>query len=177
LFLLSTWSVAATALVAQETETELINREHQIKAAYLGQIGRYVEWPPEAFPNPQSPFLIGVFVEDPVTSNLLQFAQTRKIQDRTIEIRKCSENSNLAAFQILFLPATLDPKLQAEIVQRTAGQHVLLVGDGLTLLKTGCSISFVIEENKLRLFIARKTIERQGLTVSAKLLQVGHVVD
>jgi hypothetical protein len=170
------WWLAASALVAQEA-TEVINREPQIKAAYLGQLGRYVEWPRESFPRQDSPFLIGVFVEDSVAANLHQMASTRRVQDRPIEIRKCSINSNLTAFQILFLPADLESKLQAEIVQRTEGHGVLLVGDGLAGLKVGCAISFVNEENKIRLYIARKTIERHGLTVSAKLLQVGHVVD
>jgi hypothetical protein len=177
LLVLATWSIAAPSLTAQENEAEAINREHRIKAAYLYQLGRYVEWPSRAFSNAQSPFLIGVFSESPIGSDLLQIAQTRKIQDRPIEIRSYSASSNVATFHILFLPASLDPKIQTEIIRRTAGKHILLVGEDNTFISWGGGISFVIEENKVRLYIARKAIEQQGLTVSAKLLQVGHVVD
>jgi hypothetical protein len=177
LLLLAAWSTAATPLIAQDNDVEAINREHRIKAAYLYQLGRYVEWPSQAFSGPQSPFMIGVFSESPIGSDLLQIAQTRKIQDRPIEVRSYSASSNVATFHILFLPGSLDPKVQSEIIRRVAGKHILLVGEDVAFITWGGGISFVIEDNKVRLYIARKAIEQQGLSVSAKLLQVGHVVD
>jgi hypothetical protein len=164
-------------LYSQETETDIINREYRIKAAYIYRFSQYIDWPADSFPDASSPFLIGVFTDDPVTADLLQIAQTKKFQERSIEIRRCTANSNLAACQILFLPSTIPQQTQTEVAQRTVGKHVLLVGEGVGALSNGCSISFVIEENKVRLYIARKMVERQGLTVSAKLLQVSHIVD
>jgi hypothetical protein len=164
-------------LVAQEDSDESVSREYRIKAAYLYQFGRYVEWPPDAFSTPSAPFVIGVLTESPIRRDLLQIAETKKIQDRAIEIRLCSVSSNLAVVHILFLPASLPPKSREEAVRKTTRKHVLLVGENETFLADGCGISFVIEDNKIRFYIARKTFERQGLSVSAKLLQVGHVTD
>jgi hypothetical protein len=167
----------ASPLMAQESEADILNREYRIKAAYLYQVGRYIEWPPAAFATPTSPFVIGVFADTAITADLLQIAQSKKIQDRPIEIRSCTASSNFVDFHILFLPATLDPKIQVDVIRKTVGKNVLLIGEGAIFSEGGGCISFVIEENKIRLYIARKVIERQGLTVSAKLLQVGHVVD
>jgi hypothetical protein len=38
-------------------------------------------------------------------------------------------------------------------------------------------MQFAVEDNKIRVVIARKAAEREGLTISAKLLQVARVVD
>lgn len=171
------WNVAASSLYAQDSEAEVVSREYRIKAAYLYQVGRYIEWPASSFASPTSPFVIGVFSDSAITPDLLQIAQTKKIQDRPIEIRSCNVDSDFSKYHILFLPATLPPQLQAEVIRKTAGKNVLLMGEGQLFSSGGGGISFVLEENKIRLYIARKVIERQGLTVSAKLLQVGHIVD
>jgi hypothetical protein len=176
-FCLAVCGVSPTRLFAQDSEAEIISREYRIKAAYLYQVGRYIEWPTTAFATPTSPFVIGVFAESAITPDLLQIAQSKKIQDRPIEVRSCNADSNFSDFHILFLPATLPPKVQMEVIRKTAGKNVLLIGEGEVFSSGGGCISFVIEENKIRLYIARKVIERQGLTVSAKLLQVGHIVD
>jgi hypothetical protein len=177
LFLVALGGLTWGPVLAQETEAEIISREYRIKAAFLYRIGCYVEWPPDAFRTPKSPFVIGVFSNNAITPNLFEIAQKQKIHDRTIEVQQCTATSNFADFQILFLPANLDPKIQAEVIQRTAEMKILLVGEGRSFISGGGGISFVIEENNVRLYIARKVIEHQGLTISAKLLQVGHVVD
>jgi hypothetical protein len=170
-------NIEATLFAAQDVDSDGVNRENRIKAAYLFQFGRYVEWPAEAFAGPQSPFRIGVLGDDPVAADLLLIAQTKKVQDRPIEVQKCSLTSDLTTFHILFVPANLEPEKQQEIVRKTVGKHILLVGGGAKLVNMGGSVSFVVEENSVRFYIARKAIERQGLTISAKLLQVGRVVD
>ncbi len=167
----------AAPATAQENDAEASSREYRIKAAYLYQLGRYVEWPSRVFGGPQSPFMIGVFAENPIASNLMQIAQSRKIHDRPIAVRMYSGPSNLAAIHILFVPGSLDPKLQSEIIRQTTGKPILLVGEGEGFTSMGGAISFVIEDNRVRLYIARKVVEQQGLSISAKLLQVGHVVD
>ena len=76
-----------TPLVAQQEDDEMsTNREHQIKAAYLYQFGRYVDWPAKAFRDAKSPFVIGVLEQDPLLPDLEQIARIKKIQDRPIEI-------------------------------------------------------------------------------------------
>ena len=83
--LLAIWFNRTSLLSAQEDdETMSANREYRIKAAYLYQFGRYVDWPAKAFSDPKAPFVIGVLDEDPVASNLEQIAQIKKIQDRPI---------------------------------------------------------------------------------------------
>ena len=178
LLLLLAGSVGPPSLNAQEgDETMSANREYQIKAAYLYQFGRYVEWPASAFSGPKAPFVIGVLEQDPVVSDLEQIAKIKKIQDRPIEIRRFASPADIGACNILYLSTSLPPETQAEVVHKMLGRGILIVGDSEQFLAWGGAVRFVVEDNKIRLNIARKAAEREGLTVSSKLLQVAHVVD
>ena len=154
-----------------------ISRENQIKAAYLYQLGRYIQWPAKAFPSAQSPFVIGVLKQDPIAADLDQIARVKKIEDRPIEIRRFSPDGDVPACHILFLPASLAPEVQAAVVRKVSGKNVLLVGDAAKFFAQGGAVRFVIEENNVRLHIARKAAQREGLTISSKLLQVARVLD
>jgi hypothetical protein len=170
-------ALASTAGYARAQDDGEANREYRIKAAYLYQFGRYVQWPAKAFLNSQSPFVIAVLQSDPIVPDLEQIAETKKIQDRPIQIRRFSSPSDVPACHILYLSSSLAPEAQAEAVRRVGKEGTLIVGDSQTFTDWGGAVRFVVEDNKIRIYIARKAAEREGLTVSAKLLQVASVVD
>ncbi len=39
--------------------------EYQVKAVFLFNFSQFMEWPPDAFPTPDTPFVIGVLGADP----------------------------------------------------------------------------------------------------------------
>jgi hypothetical protein len=171
------WIVGLTPLVAQEDNETEEGREYQIKAVYLYQFGRYVDWPANAFPDPKSPFVIGVPEQNPLIPNLDQISRLKKIHDRPIQILQFSSTADIPPCNILYLPASLTPETQAEVIRKTSKQGVLLVGDHKDFLEWGGIMRFVVEDNKIRVAISRKAAERAGLLISAKLLQVARVVD
>ncbi len=153
------------------------SRETQIKAAYLYQFGRYVEWPANAFADSKAPFVIGLLEHDPLIPYLEQIARVKKIQNRPIRIRRFSSPAKMQPCHIVYLPASLTPQAQTEAIRRIARRGVLIVGDADGILTSGGAMQFVVEDNKIRLVISRKAAEHAGLTLSAKLLQVARVVD
>jgi hypothetical protein len=164
-------------LHAQEDEATAASREYRIKAAYLYQLGRYIQWPAKAFAGAEAPFVIGVPKEDPIAADLDQIALVKKIENRPIQVRRFSPEGDVPACHILFLPASLAPEVQAVLIRKVSGKHVLLVGDANNFLEQGGAVRFVIEENNVRLHIARKAAQREGLSISSKLLQVARVLD
>jgi hypothetical protein len=169
-------SIPATTLLAQEEEAS-ISREYRIKAAYLYQFGRYVEWPDKAFSGPDAPFVIGVLGESPVIADLEQIARIKKIQNRAVEIRRFASAADVRACNILFVPATLTAEAQAAVLRKVTGRNMLLVGDSADFLDGGGVVQFTTEENNIRIAIARKAADREGLKISAKLLQVARIVE
>jgi hypothetical protein len=177
LYLLFALSVGMTPLTAQEGGAEAISREHRVKAAYLYQFGRYVEWPASAFASAESPFVIGVLAEDPIAFEMSQILQDKKTQNRPIEIRRFAASAENIACHMLFLSGAVPSGVQAEVLRRVSGKPILLVGDAYGFAERGGVIGFVVEDDRIRLNISKKTAERQGLIISSKLLRVTRVVD
>jgi hypothetical protein len=164
-------------LHAQEDEETAVNREYRIKAAYLYQFGRYVEWPAKAFADAKAPFVIGVMEGDPIGADLTQIAKIKKIQDRPIKILRFSSPPDIRGCHIFFLSGSLAAEKQKDVIRRIAGMNTLTVGESDEFLNMGGIVRFVMEENNIRVQISRKAAEREGLSISAKLLQVARVLD
>jgi hypothetical protein len=177
LLALVAWGIVPTPLAAQDNAETAASREQQIKAAYLYQFGRYVEWPAKAFAGPEAPFVIGVLQDDPLIPALEQIARIKKVQERPIEVRRFPSAAEIQPCTILYLPASLPPEAQADVIRKMRGHRILLVGDEPGFLERGGAMQFTVEENRIRVAISRKAAERAGLTISAKLLQVARVVD
>jgi hypothetical protein len=177
MLLLSSGDMGTRRLAAQDEEESQASQEYRIKAAYLYQFGRYVDWPAKAFATPKSPFVIGVLDRDPLIPDLEQIAKIKKLQDRPIKIQRLGSAADVLACHILYLPASASQETQTEIIRKTAGKNVLLVGDANDFITWGGTMQFAVEDNKIRVLVARKAAERAGLTISAKLLQVARVVD
>ena len=162
---------------AQQGDWEAISREYQIKAAFLYNFGRYVQWPPGAFRDARAPFVIGVAGPSPITAELQRIARAKTIQQRSIQIRQVSDAMEAGECHILFFPRSVEPQHRARAIQQCLGKPVLLVGESQAFLTQGGTFSFVIEQNKVRVHIALKAARSQGLTISAKLAQVSRIVD
>ena len=175
--LLLTLNIGLPSVVAQEDAAKAASRERQIKAAYLYQFGRYVQWPAKAFSSPKAPFVIGILKDDTIAAELDQVAQVKRIENRPIQIRRFSPAGDVPACHILFLSASSSPEVHAALMAKAAGKNILLVGESDKFLEMGGAVRFVIEDNNVRLQIARKAVLREGLIISSKLLQVAHVLD
>ena len=160
--LLLALDLGKTPLGAQEDEETQANREYRIKAAYLYQFGRYVEWPAKAFSSRKAPFVIGVMEQDPIVPDLEQIAQIKKIQDRPIQDSTFFVGRRHPAVPHLVLSGSLPPETQAEIIRKAVRPGALLVGELSDTLDRGGTMQFVVEDNKIRVVISRKAAERAG---------------
>ena len=163
--------------LAQYADPSEISREYTIKAAFVYNFGRYVQWPPKAFVDPQNPFVIGLLGPSPIGTKLDDIAKTKTIANRPIHIRQPSLDQDIQGCQILFFPAEMDPKKQAEAVYRCRGIPVLLIGENQDFVKQAGMIALTIEQNKVQVYVNLKAAQREGLQVSSKLLQVSQIVE
>jgi len=152
----------------------LVNREHVIKAAYLANFLRYVDWPKGA-ENADHPPMIGVVGRHPVLFYLQQAAQQG--DESSFRVELLEGDTVPEGCRILFLPNSLGPDLRGKLLRATQNFPVLTVGENLDFLQEGGEVRFAIEDNKVRVEMALRAIEAKGLKVSSKLLQVARVVD
>ena len=186
LVLFAAVSVAAVSVaqqvVAPQGEVivqEIINpdREASVKAVFLYSYGRYVTWPdtlPEGGPGKtEDDFVIGVLGHSAVTAKLERIAKKRKIAGRSIQLIQVESLEKIPHCHILYAAGHTDELRQKAIVQATAGQPLLLVGESHGFAERGAAINFYVSGNSVRFQINAETVRQRGLQLNAKLLNLG----
>jgi hypothetical protein len=162
----------ALGLLAPRARAE---SEYEVKAAYLLNFAKLVEWPSAAFASGKGTLVIGVVGRGPVGDEVARTLAGASANGRPIEVRHvaASDAAALAACQVLFVPDTerIDPVLAA-----VQGRPVLVVGEAEEFARRGGAIGFVKDAGTVKFAANPKAAARNGLTVSAKLLRVAREV-
>ena len=138
-------------------------------------------WPdtlPETEPETESgaiegDFVIGVLGDSAVTAKLERIAKKRKIAGRPIQLLRVESLEKIPHCHILYVAGHADELRQKAIVQATAGQPLLLVGESHGFAERGAAINFYVSGNSVRFQINAETVHQRGLQLNAKLLNLG----
>lgn len=149
--------------------------EYQVKAAFLFNFAKFVEWPADAFPNADAPLQICVLGQDPFGRDFEQVIEDKAVDGHRLEVAHPEGVPQARACQILFIAFSEKQKVR-DILQGLAGVSVLTVGDTPGFAKMGGIINFVLDENRVRFEINPKAAERAHLKLSARLLTVAKVI-
>jgi len=149
--------------------------EYQVKAAYLFNFLKFVEWPEESFADPLAPIVIGVVGEDPFGSALPQVVTGKTVQGRDLVIRIYHAGEDLRGAHILFISASERKRLPT-ILSSLRGSSVLTVADTSGFLDSGGMIQFLNENGRVRFAINVDATGRARLKMSSKLLTLAKMV-
>jgi len=156
------------------TETSgAVSREYQIKAAFLYNFAKFVDWPDEAFPNEQASLDFGVLGADPFAASLDSLSG-KIAKGRTLEIKRLKTAEEARMCHILFISASETNRL-AQILETLKGSSVLTVGEAGRFTQLGGIIKFKTVENKVRLEINEDAASRSGLKIPSRLLNVAEI--
>jgi hypothetical protein len=173
------WQFAATAAIALLCVTAARSQnspsEYQVKAAFLFNFAKFVEWPPDTFANATTPIALCVFRHDPFGSALDEVIRGKTINNRELVARRIHELSELKGCQILFV-AEREEKQLPEILASLKGASSLVVGEATEFAERGGAIQFFLENNKLRFAINVDAVQRSRLQASSKLLALARIV-
>jgi YfiR/HmsC-like len=149
--------------------------EYQVKAAYLFNFLKFVEYPEDAFADPLAPIVIGVVGEDPFGAALAQVVTGKTVQGRDLVIRKYRTGEDLRGAHILFISPSEKKRLPT-ILSSLRDSSVLTVADTEGFLEAGGMIQFLYENNRVRFAINVDATSRAKLKMSSKLLSLARVV-
>jgi YfiR/HmsC-like len=151
------------------------SREYELKAAFLFNFAKFVEWPSNAFANPEAPFLVCVLGPDPFGSVLDDALRGKAIAEHSVNVIRVQHVADISGCQILFVAAS-ESHLLPEILAKLHGQCVLVIGETNDFASLGGVIQFTLEENRVRFFINTDAADRAGLKISSKLLALAKIV-
>jgi len=156
-------------------EGPAVSREYQIKAAFLYNFTKFVEWPPRRFAAPESPIVIGILGGNPFGDELAAIVRNRRVNNRSIEIRIVATEAEAEEVHVLFARAGQESRIAA---MNTSLQTrcVLTVGETPLFAASGGIIDFVVEGDKVRFAINAGLGEQAGLRLSAQLLKLATAV-
>lgn len=149
--------------------------EYQVKAAFLYQFLKFVEWPEAVLGDPEAPITLCVAGRDPFGPALDETVRGRTAQGRSCLIRRMAGGDDPDGCHLLFVASGEDSRI-AETLRRVAKRPVLTVGESDRFEQAGGTIRFVLEEDRVRFVINAAAARRAGLRLSARLLSVARSV-
>ena len=150
-------------------------REHDVKAAFVLNFARFVEWPPEAFGGVNAPFVIGIVGDDPFGDALEGTMLQQQVKGRTIQLRHYAEDGDFGECHILFFSRSLATRVEKLLI-RLRGLPVLTVGETEAFVLKGGGIGFLVKDGNVRFDINARVAKSTGLKFSSKLLAVARSV-
>lgn len=172
LTLLSTLrSLAAVLLLSLAGSSSFgeVASEGQLKAAYLVNFLKYVEWPAS-----RSTATICLFGRDSLGPYLASY-EGRQIVGRELRIRKVTSPDQLADCQLLFVPDTEESRFAA-VLRWSDKQAILTVSDAEIFTRDGGVIALVRSEGRLQFDINTDALGRAGLKASSQMLRLARQV-
>jgi hypothetical protein len=152
-----------------------IPTEYQVKAAYLLNFLKFVEWPDDPGTDPQGKWVIGIVGDSPVVGELKRIVEGKNVEGRGMVVRKVRATDNFRGCNILFVSASEEKHLSS-ILSSLQGSSVLTVADFDNFIGHGGMIQFVAQGDRVRVDIDVGATGRARLKVSSKLLSLAQAV-
>ena len=174
---LAAWSFRIVSLIAivdagaGVIAQDLVQSEARLKSAFIFNFAKFVEWPSDAFSEPNSPLVVGVVGKDILGPALEQLIQGKSVNGRPMVVRRFAVGQELKPCHILFVSGKNEGNL-AQILQGARGSSILTVGETDGFLKAGGIIRFVTVKDRLQFEISSANAGQVGLKISSKLLQL-----
>lgn len=165
---------AALLLLHAQPGAAQVSREYEIKAAFVYNFIRFVEWPTGAFAEPGSPIAICVLGRDPFGPALDALAD-KTVLGRPLAIKRLERFAPGGSCHVLFISSSEAERLST-IIEALARSTTLTIGEMAGFAQKGGIINLVLENNRVRFEINPDVAERSGLTISSRLLNLARVV-
>jgi hypothetical protein len=143
--------------------------EYDVKAAFLFNFTKFVDWPSSAFPDPNS-LKVCVLGDDPF-GHSLQAVAGEQVANHKLTVVRTDSISKPGGCQVLFISRSEREHL-SQILAAVRDSPVLTVGDTKGFVDQGVIINFTPEGSKVRFEINTESAERAGIKISSKLLQL-----
>ncbi len=149
--------------------------EIQVKAKYLYNFARFVEWPDEVFPDLQTPITIGVICEDLFGIDLDKTVEGKRINGREFQIKRFNHIEDLEYCHILFI-GSCSQNDRYKIFNQLKNTCTLTVGNDDYFASDGGMIHFITEDKNIRFEINNEAAKRSGLILSPQILKMARII-
>lgn len=136
-------------------------REYQLKAAFIFNFIKFVEWPSSS-----GPINVGILGDDPFVTELKKL-ETKNVGGRAVKVSTVKDLAQAKSYQVVY---SSDPTTAAKLIKAVEGHPVLTISDTPGFSQKGGGITLMSSKNRIRFAINTATLEKSSLKASSKLL-------
>jgi len=149
--------------------------EYQVKAAFLYNFAKFVDWPAQSFKGPDDPIAICVLGQNPFGSVLEDTVNGKTLEGRAFVVRNIFDVQQAGGCHILFV-STSERKHLPSILAAIRTPGVLTVGESDGFAAEGGVINFKLEDGRVRFEINLDAAAKKGLQIRSNLLSLAQIV-
>lgn len=156
------------------TAKELSFPEYAIKATFLLNFGKFIEWPPAV---PSSCFNICVLGEDPFgdAMNSVRNKSVRSLPVKVSYLESIKHVQTIENCNILFISRS-ERENMSEILQKINGHSIVTVADQKDMANLGVIITLVTINDKVSFEINLRSAKSAGLRISSDMLKLAAAI-
>lgn len=160
--------------VSKLIQAQVSPTEYEVKAAFIYNFAKFVEWPAGSFSNPAASLQLCVLGHDSLLTELQSIVAGKSIGSRSLQARDV-DILEVKHCHVLFVGSAETYRLQ-QAVQAAQAASVLTIGDTSGFLDQGGMINFVFDQNRIRFEVNLKAAQAAGLQLSSRLLSLAKSV-
>ncbi|MFC5548321.1 YfiR family protein [Massilia aerilata] len=161
----------APAVPAAAAGAQIAASEERVQAAYLHKFLNYADWPPGAFPQPDTPYVIGVAGDDAVADELARIAAGRSVNNRGVIVKRLLPGDTVNDLHMLYVGRNERARL-GQWLRQAKGRPILTVSAADGALDLGSIINFRTVDDRVRFEVSVDMAEQSGLRLNSRLFSV-----
>lgn len=144
--------------------------EAAVKAAFVFNLTKYVEWPRSG-----KEFVIGVDGEGPMADTLKNMLDGKTTESRPIRVLLSPSNEAMESCDLLYVNLPSAKKF-SPILSKLRNSSVLTVGDSVSFARQGGMIGFLTVGDHIEMEVNLDAVQAAHLKVSSRLLALTTIV-
>lgn len=148
----------------------------QLKAVFVVNFLRFVDWPPANVAPAPAPLVVAVLGDRTFVENLRDYAASQSVSGHAIEVKSVDRPEDARGAHVLFIGGSESANLPA-IVKIAEASALLTVGDTDGFARAGVILNLYTVDQRVRIEANPSAASRTGLRLSAHLLRIARIVD
>jgi len=150
--------------------------EHEVKAAFLFNFAKFIEWPDDVFEKTDSPIVVGILGDESFARVVERTCAEKEVHGRPFSVKRFDKADQIGLCHALFISGS-EKKRLTRVFATLGDSAVLTVGEMPGFAHEGGMINFTMKKNKVHFEINESAARRAGLKISSKLLKLATIVE
>lgn len=151
------------------------SKEYELKAAFVYNFTKFIEWPPHSFSTGNDPIIVGVLGDSALGPQLEHLVRDRTVNGRSLVVTKVENLEGARSAHVLFVGKG-ELALFQNIREGIQDSPILTVGESKAFAVRDGGITFVMENGVPRFEINMRPVDRAGLRISSQLQKLATII-